>query len=142
MVLLLALPGHRHTTLLGSGQPVVSSVSPILPEANQTIVILGRGLGRYTSFDNLDTPFLAIRNNTAHWAAGRIIPENQDEVTLNVARWTDSQIVVTGLAGAYGRNNWVLNPSDQIEIAVWNPQTGAGPALYHLQVMPAAGKAK
>jgi hypothetical protein len=137
-----ASSGHRLMTLLGSGQPSISSVTPILPKANQTIVILGRGLGTYTSFTNLDTPYLAVRNNTAHWAAGRIIPENQDEVTLNISRWTDSEIVVTGLAGAYGRNNWVLNPSDRIEIAVWNPQTGAGPALYHLEVTASAGYAK
>lgn len=140
-IFLYALSGHRVMTLLGSGQPVITSVTPILPEADQTIVILGHGMGTYTSFNNLDTPYLAIRDKTAQWAAGRIIPENQDEVTLNVARWTDSEIVVTGLAGAYGGNNWVLNPSDKIEVALWNPQTGAGPALYHLNVTAAVGAA-
>jgi hypothetical protein len=137
-VFLYSSPGHRLMTLLGSGQPVISSVTPILPEADQTIVILGHGLGTYTSFNNLDTPYLVIRDNSIHWSAGRIIPENQDEITLNVSRWTDSEIVITGLAGAYGQKNWVLNPSDKIEIAVWNPQTGAGPALYHLNVTPSA----
>jgi hypothetical protein len=141
-VFLYSSPGHRLMTLLGSGQPVISSVTPILPEADQTIVILGHSLGTYTSFNNLDTPYLVIRDNSVHWAAGRIIPENQDEVTLNVARWTDSEIVITGLAGAYGQKNWVLNPSDKIEIAVWNPQTGAGPALYHLNVTASADPPK
>lgn len=129
-----ASSGHRLLTLLGSGQPVISSVSPILPRADQTIVIRGHALGRYTDFTNLDTPYLAIRNHSASWAAGRIIPENQDEITLSVSRWTDSEIVISGLAGGYGRFNWTLHPSDEIEIAVWNPQTGAGPALFHLKV--------
>ncbi len=142
VMFLYASSTHRMTPFPGSAQPVINSVTPILSQAHQTIVISGHGLGTYTSFNNLDTPYLAIRDNSRHWSAGRIIPKNQDEVTINVTRWTDSEIVVTGFAGAYGRNDWVLNSSDKIEIAVWNPQTGAGPALFHLNVSLDAGGAR
>ncbi len=117
-----------------SVMPAISSINAIQPQADQVILIKGRGLGSHTYYANVDTPFIAIRDKTAHWAAGRIIPENWDEVTLNVAQWTDSEIVVTGFAGAYGQHWWKLNSGDQIEVAVWNPQTKAGPATYELCV--------
>lgn len=119
-----------------ANRPVISAVTPILPQPNQTIVIQGRGLGSYTNFNALDTPYLAIRDQTAHWAAGRIMERNWDEITLTVARWLNSEIIVTGFDGPYGQNGWKLSPGDEIEVAVWNPQTGAGPALYHLKVTP------
>jgi DNA-binding winged helix-turn-helix (wHTH) protein len=114
--------------------PVISLVTPILPQPNQTILIRGHGLGRYTSFTNVDTPFLAIRDQTAGWTAGRIFDRNYDEVTLTVASWTDSEIVVTGFGSAYSRGFWKLNAGDEIQVAVYNPQTGAGPATYSLHV--------
>jgi len=114
--------------------PVITSVSAVQAKANQVIDIKGLGLGIHTYYANGDTPYIAIRDLTARWAAGRIIPENWDEVTLNVAYWTDSEIVVTGFAGAYNQHWWRLNPGDQIEVAIWNPQTQAGPATYHLTV--------
>ncbi len=112
----------------------ISSVSPILPQRDQSIVIRGRGFGLHTSYTNADSPFIAIRDNTLRWAAGRIIPQNWDEVTLSVKSWEDTQIVLSGFSGAYGSGDWKLNPGDQIEVAVWNPQSGRGPALYHLTV--------
>jgi len=118
----------------GTVAPVITSVTPIVAVREQRIVIVGHGFGTYTAYANQDTPYLAIRDNTAHWSAGRIIATNWDEVTLNVASWTDSEIVVTGFSGAYGTQGWKLSAGDEIEIAVWNPQTRAGPATYHLDV--------
>jgi excisionase family DNA binding protein len=120
--------------LVQTARPAIASVTAIQPAADQVIVIKGHGLGVHTYYANGDTPFLAIRDKTAGWAAGRIIPENWDEVTLNVAHWTDSEIDVTGFAGAYGQHWWKLNPGDHIEVAVWNPQTQSGPATYELTV--------
>jgi hypothetical protein len=129
---------HWPTTFRGahsaSGFPVISSVSAIQPRPDQAFAIRGRGFGVHCYYANEDVPFIAIRDITTDWAAGRIIPENWDEVTLNVARWTDTEIVVTGFAGSYGRNWWKLSPGDKIEVAVWNPQTHSGPAIYHLTV--------
>lgn len=126
----------EHKSPAEMGVPVITSVTPILAQQVQTLVIKGQALGTFGHFDKLDTPFLAIRDKSAGWAAGRIIPENADDVTLNVSSWTDSEIIVTGFAGDYGKDTWLLHPYDRIEIAVWNPQDGAGPALYHLAVEP------
>lgn len=117
-------------------RPVITFVSPLLARSNQPIVIRGNGLGSYTNFTAIDSPFLAIRDQTAHWAAGRIMGRNWDKITLTVTRWLNSEIDVTSFDGPYGQNGWKLNPGDEIEVAVWNPQTGAGPALYHLKVAP------
>lgn len=127
----VAISGHVGN---GPGIPVISSVTSIGPVPEQRIVILGRSLGSYVAYVNQDTPYLAIRDKTAGWAAGRIIPQNWDEVTLSVASWTDSEIVVTGFSGSYGTKGWKLSVGDEIEIAVWNPQTHAGPGTYRLHV--------
>jgi len=116
--------------------PLITAVSPILPRRRQEIVVEGHGLGTYTPFTRLDTPFLAIGDETAHWAAGRITPENADDVTLTVTTWTDTDIIITELSGDYGKKWWRLNPGDEIVVRVWNPQTGVGPAEYHLKVSP------
>ncbi len=114
--------------------PVITYVSPIRPRPDQTIVIRGRHLGRYAPYSHTDSPWLAIRDNTAHWAAGRIMQRNFDGVMLTVAGWKDSEIIITAFTGMYGHGNWKLNPGDAIEVAVWDPETGAGPARFHLQV--------
>lgn len=118
----------------GTVAPVVTFVTSILPLPEEGFVIIGRGFGIHTAYTNQDTPYLAIRDKTARWAAGRIIATNWDEVTLSVASWTDSEIVVTGFSGAYGTQGWKLSVGDEIEIAVWNPQTHAGPGTYRLHV--------
>jgi len=122
--------------------PAISSVTPILPQAIQKIVVSGRNLGNHTAFMNLDTPFLAIRDKTADWAAGRMTPENSDKITLTVESWTDSEIVLLDFSGAYATHGWKLSPGDEIEVAVWNPQTGNGPGLYTLRVSVAGKSAK
>lgn len=122
------------TLKTAGGFPAITSVGAIAPTPDQVIVIRGHGLGSHCFYANEDVPFIAIRDKTARWAAGRIIPENWDEVTLNVANWTDSEIDVTGFAGAYGLHWWKVSLGDQIEVAVWNPQSQAGPALYELTV--------
>jgi hypothetical protein len=55
-------------------------------------------------------------------------------VTLSVESWQDKQVIVSGFSGAYGSGLWKLSVGDKIEIAIWNPQSGRGPALYHLRV--------
>jgi DNA-binding winged helix-turn-helix (wHTH) protein len=140
ITILIAGVGILVFRYLAFNRPVITLVTPILPQPNQTIVIQGRGLGSYTNFTALDTPYLAIRDQTAHWAAGRIMDRNWDETTLSVARWLNSEIIITGFYGTYGQNGWKLSPGDKIEVAVWNPQTGAGPALFHLKVSPETGQ--
>jgi DNA-binding winged helix-turn-helix (wHTH) protein len=117
------------------GVPQISYVSPIIPQGKQRIVIRGRGFGLHVPYARTDSPFLAIRDKTADWAAGRIVPQNYDDVMLDVDSWTDQQIVVAGFSGRYGRNGWKLVAGDRIEVAVWNPQTGTGPATFRLSVV-------
>jgi hypothetical protein len=135
LILILQLRPIQDSKAAGSAEPIeIRAVSPILPRQDQTIFIKGTGFGLHTRYSNLDSPFIAIRDKTGGWAAGRIIPQNWDKVTLNVQTWEDTQIAVSGFSGAYGSEGWELRAGDKVEIVVWNPQTGRGPALYHLTV--------
>lgn len=121
------------TSVIGSeAPPHITSVTSIMPKRNQSIVIRGSGFGMFTAYENMDSPFIAVRDKTAGWSGGRIIPQNCDAVTLSVGSWQDKQIVISGFAGAYGSEDLIISPGDVIEIAIWNPQSGHGPALYHL----------
>jgi DNA-binding winged helix-turn-helix (wHTH) protein len=115
-------------------QPRIDSVSAIQPEARQRIVITGRGFGLHVPYVHTDSPYLAVRDLTAHWSAGRMIPQNTDEVMVDVHSWTDTEIVVSGFSGDYGLKGSKLAPGDELEIAVWNPQSGVGPGLFHVTV--------
>lgn len=117
-------------------KPGISSVTPILPQARQRIVIKGSGFGMHVPFARTDSLYLAIRDKTARWAAGRLLPYNWDEVMLDVESWTDTEIVISGFSGDYDKNGWKLTEGDQLEVAVWNPQNGIGPARYRVQVVP------
>jgi DNA-binding winged helix-turn-helix (wHTH) protein len=114
--------------------PKISSVSPILPRARQRIVVEGGGFGMQVPYSRTDSPYLAIRDETKDWAAGRILPHNFDEVMLDVQSWTDSEIVISGFSGEYGANGWVLAEGDKLEVRVWNPQSGIGPARFQVVV--------
>lgn len=126
--------------LADAGAPVITAVSAILPSADQTITIRGSGFGYLPPYDG-DSPWLEIVDLTANWTAGYVDPlGNADGVTADVTSWTDSKIVISGLGGIYGAgvlNPYVLSPGDTVEIGVWNPQTGAGPAHYYAGVLSA-----
>ena len=56
-----------------------------------------------------------------------------DAVAFNIASWADTTIQITGFTGDYGDQRygtWTLNTGDQVQVQVWNPQTGDGPASY------------
>lgn len=127
------------TANAAAGAPSIASVTPVVALGSQRIVINGSGFGIQAPYTGLDTPFIAIRNNSKQWSAGRITPDSADDVTLNISNWTDSQITVEGFSGAYGSSTRKLNSGDDVEIAVWNPQSGAGPARFHLQVSAPPG---
>jgi DNA-binding winged helix-turn-helix (wHTH) protein len=118
-------------------QPSITSVTEIVPEARQRIVIRGSGFGLHVAYAHTDSPYLALRDKTRDWAAGRVIPQNWDEVMVDVQSWTDNEIVISGFSGDYGRNGWRLAAGDDLEIAVWNPQSGEGPAMFHTKVVGA-----
>jgi DNA-binding winged helix-turn-helix (wHTH) protein len=113
-------------------EPHVDSVTAVLPQARQRIVITGRGFGLHVPYAHTDSPYLAIRDLSAHWAAGRMIPQNSDEVMIDVESWTDTEIVVSGFSGDYGVRGWKLAAGDELEIAIWNPQSGVGPGVFRV----------
>jgi DNA-binding winged helix-turn-helix (wHTH) protein len=123
-------------TKVGDGLHVLS-VSAIIPEVRQRIVIKGTGFGLHVPYAHTDSPYLAIRDLTANWSAGRLIAQNWDEVTVDVESWTDTEIVVSGFGGDYGLKGWKLTAGDDVEVAVWNPQSGVGPSLFHVTVTAA-----
>jgi DNA-binding winged helix-turn-helix (wHTH) protein len=118
-------------------EPNINSVTAILPQARQRIVIKGRGFGLHVPYVHADSPYLAIRDLTGGWAAGRMIPQNQDNVTIDVESWTDTEIVISGFSGEYGLKTWKLAGGDDLEVAIWNPQSGMGPTLYRITVASA-----
>src|SRR3984885_10647515 len=122
----------------GSSMPVLTSVSPIVAQPNQTITLSGSGFGTQTPY-NGDSQYLEIADLTGNWIAGWINNGSPNQVTLNVTSWTDSQIVIQGFTGDYGQNNWVLNPGDKIQVSVWNPQSNAGPATQTVTVGASTG---
>jgi len=103
--------------------PGISSVSAILAEQTQTITITGSGFGANSPYSG-NSPYIAFDDNSGVvWGAGN----GGDAVGLNVTSWTNNQIVIAGLTGAYGYNNWQMSNGDHITLIVYNPQTGAGP---------------
>ena len=133
VALLAAIAVLPATAQSGGSPPVVTSVSSIAPGPNQTITLVGSGFGSQTAYDG-DSSYIEIADLTGNWTAGYINNGSPNQVTLNITSWTDSQIVIQGLTGAYGQNNWVLNLSDKVEVLVWNPQSGAGPATLTVSV--------
>lgn len=105
--------------------PVITSVTPILPQAVQTFSIKGLGFGVHASYDG-DSPYILITDVTQGWNAGR----TGDWVSLNVAQWKDDLITIKGFTGGYG--SWVLRGGDKLLIRVWNAQTGTGPAAIRV----------
>jgi hypothetical protein len=119
------------TICAGASQsaPAINSVSPILPQASQTITITGSGFGSQQPYSG-GSKYIQISDLTAGWN----LAYASDAVGLNITSWTDTQISIQGFTGPYGSNGWLLNNGDQALVQVWNAQTGAGPAAYRLTI--------
>lgn len=115
----------------GGGQPgpQITSVSSILPQQNQTIKIIGSGLGTQAAY-NGDSQFIQISDVTQNWSAGH----SGDWLTLNVTSWTDTQISIQNFSVPYATNVF-FRGGDRIQVKVWNPQSKAGPGEYSLVVL-------
>jgi hypothetical protein len=46
-------------------------------------------------------------------------------------------VVISGFSGDYGVKGWKLTAGDDLEVAVWNPQSGDGPGVYRVRVVDA-----
>jgi hypothetical protein len=119
--------------------PSIASVSGITAAATQTIRIDGSGFGQLASYTG-STSFIELADLTGSWNAGWHEPGSpySDTITLSVVSWNDTEIVLGGLAGAYGEvfdtggvhYDFNLHPGDQVRVRVWNAQTSSGPAVF------------
>lgn len=140
----IAKPNTAENNVKSKTKPFITSISSMLPTKNQTILIYGSGFGSQSGYTNRDNPYILVHDITRGWnagyASGNVLLARQvrdsDQITLNIDSWTDSKIVVTGFAGAYG-GGWSLHDKDKVEILIWNPQTGEGPATYNINVSSA-----
>ena len=126
-------------SLLSLKRPTIKSVTPIQAEQTQRIVIKGRGFGKMKPYDGDSCCVeFSITNYAcesfgsydvwnAGWSGGT---QGANEVTLNVAKWDNKEIVVTGFTGAYGDSCYTLESGNPITINVWNAKTESGPATW------------
>ena len=107
--------------------PVITKVSQITTQKHQTIVITGTGLGTHAAYTG-DSDYISLEDQTKDpdWQAG--YSGYHDTVTLIVHEWTDTKIVLGGFSGAWGTHDYTIAVGDTIQVEVWNPQSGLGPA--------------
>ena len=103
--------------------PKITSVNKLQPQALQNIKIKGTGFGKQAPY-NGNTLFIEITDTTTGWSAGY----GYDAVNLDVTKWTNTEIDIDAFTGAYGQSGWVLLSGDAIQVQVWNPASGKGPA--------------
>jgi hypothetical protein len=137
-------------------QPFIQSVSPILAQANQGIVITGSGFGNTppqtvtlndrsvdTVACNVTTPALAIWDKASsaggNWEAGQETCASLNAIGVKLASWSDSQIVLNGFGSALGNamnpSTWNITSGDPLTIIV-SGTNNSGTAAYNLQVAP------
>ncbi len=127
-------PASKYGRVTADAQsPKITSISRISPFQYQTIVITGGGFGTQQPYTG-DSHHIWFADTTKGWGAGY----NIDAVTLIVNSWEDSQIVLGGFSGSWGSNNWTLDIGDKVNVDVWNPQSGDGPAIRYSKVTLAA----
>jgi hypothetical protein len=79
------------TASVASSGPLITSVSPILPQPNQTITISGTGFGTQQPYSG-DSLYIRITDVTSQWNAGFTGDSPADFVTLGIASWADALI--------------------------------------------------
>jgi hypothetical protein len=104
-----------------STTPKIASVSKITPTKIQPITVRGTDLGTHKAYTGASSNIVVLDTSTHPiWQASKLI----------VNKWTNSEIVLGGFAGDLTKSNFPLAKGNKIEIKVWNPQTGKGPATW------------
>lgn len=126
------------------GTPRIDAVSPLLAQARQVLTIRGAGFGSKSPYDG-NSRHILISNVTRDWNAGCAGRGGDacgdDAITLAVARWSDTEVIIIGFTGGYGSNGWTLEPGDEVQISVWHAQSDRGPASFTLVVAEAVNLA-
>lgn len=103
---------------------MIKSVTPIQAQQTQNIEIKGSGFGKMAPYNGDSCCIQIVVTNIATscpsstWQASYAGSGN--EVTLNVKKWANKKIIITGFTGAYGQFYcWFLESGQPIKI-VWN----------------------
>ena len=111
--------------------PKINAVGPFQATATQTVEITGSCFGSGNTTSGADTAYFRISDLTAGWNACWTGDPNTDQITCDISSWTNQKITFSGYTGNYG-GSWVITKGDDIEVQVWNPQSGKGPATYEV----------
>jgi len=117
--------------------PKIAAVGPFEANGSQTLVIDGSCFGAGNTTSAANTAYFEITDLTTGWAACFTDGHGGDWVTCNISSWTNDYITFSGYTGYYGQDGFVVNQGDNIEVQVWNPQSGYGPATC--QVVAGSG---
>jgi hypothetical protein len=127
--------GGRTTSppLPRSCTPRIATVGAFEAAGTQTVYVTGSCFGTGNTSSAADTQYFEITDRTKGWS-GCWTNGPGDLVTCNIFSWTDSEISFSGFTGYYGQGGWVVSNGDDIEVKVWNAQSGKGPATCQLVV--------
>jgi hypothetical protein len=111
----------------------ITSVTPLIAGGTETVTIKGRHFGTYGQSTDPNEGRIVINDvGPGRGCAEDPTPGKGGGGSLRAARWTDTEIEVTGFG--WSSQRCPLLAGDQVSIDVWNAQTGAGPARYELTV--------
>jgi hypothetical protein len=121
--------------------PKITSVSKITTKKHQTITIKGTGFGTHKAYTG-DTDYIALWDlSKGHkWQSG--YKPYDDTITLIVNKWDNTEIVLGGFSGEWGKTYkgelWTLAKGNVAWVQVWNPQSKKGPSSKKVTVSAAA----
>lgn len=123
------------------GLPKIASVKAMGTGQTLVVTVNGSGFGPAPAVvgQNTNSPYFMFSDindgatgfGGGRWNAGFCGANECDGVTMGYLSWIDTQIVMSTFGGAYGSNDWFVEPSDAFCVAVWpstsqsNGTTGA-----------------
>ena len=116
-----------------SCMPQIATVGAVEAAGTQTVYITGSCFGTGNTSSAADTQYFEITDVTKGWSACWTDGPG-DLITCNVFSWTASEISFSGFAGDYGQGGWIVSNGDDLEVKVWNAQSGNGPATCQVVV--------
>jgi hypothetical protein len=120
-------------------RPKITAVGPFQANGSQTVVIDGSCFGAGNTTSAADTAYFELSDLNTGWAGCWTDGHGEDWVTCDISSWTDHEVTFSGYTGYYGQDGFVVAKGDRIEVQVWNPQSGYGPATC--QVVAGSGSA-
>jgi hypothetical protein len=114
--------------------PQIKSISAVTTQQFQTIYISGSNFGE-NQFYNGDSVYISFQDVTGHWEAGYdgcyFHGCTDNLTTLIVDSWQNTEVVLGGFLGAWPVLGGAFSKGDTIQLCVWNPQSGDGPACIN-----------